>query len=96
MLPLLDAPAVVVKTNKLGDFMRLYDYQCKQCRTIFEVRASFQEKEQGLNPVCPNCQSTETRQLLSVGLFMRSGSDDPNSQSSSCCGPNSGPGCCGG
>jgi putative FmdB family regulatory protein len=77
--------------------MPLYDYQCDHCQTTFEVRASFGEKELGLKPICPNCQNTETRQVLTVGLFVRSGSSsDSASQSSSCCSPNAGPGCCGG
>jgi len=33
--------------------MPLYDYQCKKCQTIFEVRATFKEKEEGLEPECP-------------------------------------------
>ena len=76
--------------------MPIYDYRCDHCQTTFEVRASFREKELGLKAVCPNCQSTETNQVLSVGLFVRSGSSHSDSQPSSCCGPNSGTGCCGG
>lgn len=75
--------------------MPLYDYQCDKCQTPFEVRASFQEKERGLKPACPNCQSSETHQILTVGLFIRKASSDGASNSSTCCGPNSGAGCCG-
>ncbi len=71
-----------------------YDYQCDRCDTTFEVRASFKEKETGLKPVCPSCQSTETHQLLSVGMFVHAGATD-GVTSSSCCGPSAGPGCCG-
>lgn len=74
--------------------MPLYDYLCDLCLTTFEVRATFKEKELGLKPVCPNCQNPETRQVLSAGLLIRSGSNDTASQSSFC-GPNAGPGCCG-
>jgi putative FmdB family regulatory protein len=75
--------------------MPLYDYQCIHCQTIFEVRASFREKEMGLEPVCPNCQSVETHQVLTAGLFLHKGSGDASSLFSSNCDPNSGAGCCG-
>jgi putative FmdB family regulatory protein len=75
--------------------MPLYDYQCDHCQTTFEVSASFKEKELGLKPVCPNCQNTETRQVLSVGMFIRTGSINGGSVPPSFCGPGSGGGCCG-
>ena len=75
--------------------MPLYDYQCDKCQNPFEVRASFQEKEIGLKPACQNCQSSETHQILTVGLFIRKASSDGASISSTCCGPNSWAGCCG-
>lgn len=74
--------------------MPLYDYQCEHCQTIFEVCASFREKEVGLKPVCPKCQSTETRQILTVGVFMRSSGGQGGSLPSTSCGPNGGQGCC--
>lgn len=75
--------------------MPLYDYQCNHCQTTLEVRASFREKELGLEPACPNCQSTATNQIPTVGLLVRKGSDDGASLLSSNCGLNSGTGCCG-
>lgn len=75
--------------------MPLYDYQCDHCLTKFEVRASFHEKELGLKPVFPDCQSDETHQVLTVGLFLRVG-NSANELPSSFCDPNAGPGCCGG
>lgn len=75
--------------------MPLYDYQCDRCQTTFEVRASFREKELGLRPVCPNCKSTDTRQILTSGLFIRGESSGSASMQSSFCSPNSGAGCCG-
>jgi putative FmdB family regulatory protein len=75
--------------------MPLYDYQCKQCQTLFEVRATFKEKEAGLEPECPQCHSKKTHQLLTAGLFLRK-SDDGTDLAFPSCGPNAGPGCCGG
>ena len=73
--------------------MPLYDYQCQGCQTVFEVRATFKEKEAGLKPACPKCESKQTRQLLTTGLFLRK-SDDGADLSLPACGPNAGPGCC--
>ncbi len=75
--------------------MPLYDYQCDLCLTIFEVRATFREKEIGLKPVCPQCQSIETHQVLTHGLFVLKGSVEGASIKSSNCDPNGGSGCCG-
>ncbi len=75
--------------------MPLYDYQCKGCEAIFEVRATFKEKEAGLEPECPECHSKRTRQLLAPGLFLRH-SVDGASLALPTCGPNAGAGCCGG
>ncbi len=74
--------------------MPIYAYQCDHCQVSFEVRASFREKEQGLTPACPACQSLDTHQVLTVGRFVRSGGDRA-ALASSGCGPDSGPGCCG-
>ncbi len=52
--------------------MPLYDYQCHHCQIIFEVRASFKEKEAGLHPECPQCHSQETHQVLTAGLLLLS------------------------
>ena len=71
--------------------MPLYDYQCQDCQSVFEVRATFKEKQEGLKPKCPQCQSKKTRQLLTSGLLLVYTSDGP----SGACGPNAGPGCCG-
>ncbi len=67
--------------------MPLYDYECQKCHTVFEVRATFQEKEQGLKPKCPECQSKKTRQVLTSGLFVQHGSDGGSGCSGNC-GPN--------
>ncbi len=74
--------------------MPLYDYQCQNCFSIFEVRASFKEKEAGLEPECPQCHSQETRQVLTAGLLMHTSGNSAAGKVPAC-GPNSGPGCCG-
>lgn len=73
--------------------MPLYTYQCEHCQTTFDVRASFQEKESGLKPVCPKCANSETHQVLTAGMLIGHSGSGP--QSSSCCGSNSGQRCCG-
>ena len=72
--------------------MPIYNFQCQQCLEIFEVRATFKEKEAGLEPECPNCHSQETYQMITAGLVLR-GSNGVNLSVPSC-GPNAGPGCC--
>jgi putative FmdB family regulatory protein len=74
--------------------MPLYDYQCQDCKAVFEVRATFKEKEEGLKPQCPHCQSKQTRQLLTSGLLLRVVSDNTH-QGGCACGAGGGSGCCG-
>lgn len=71
--------------------MPLYVYECLHCQTVFEVRATFKEKEAGLKPECPQCQSKETRQRISAGLLLKGTGHVPAPN----CGPNASPGCCG-
>ena len=59
--------------------MPLYDFRCKQCGHQFTVRASFKEKDAGLNPACPICHELDTQQVLTSGIFIgqrASGSSD--------------------
>jgi putative FmdB family regulatory protein len=72
--------------------MPFYDFQCDQCNQTFEVRATFREKEAGLRPLCPNCQSEQVHQVVSAGFVMRANGGGPIMPPS--CGPNYGPGCC--
>ena len=73
--------------------MPLYDYQCKKCQAVFEVRAPLKEKEAGLEPECPECHSKKTNQLLTSGVFLRK-SDGGVDLRGPGRGPNAGPGCC--
>jgi putative FmdB family regulatory protein len=72
--------------------MPLYDFQCNYCQTVFEVRASIKEKETGLEPECPNCDSQDVRQVLTAGLLLHGSGA---AISFPACGPNAGAGCCG-
>jgi len=71
--------------------MPLYDYQCKDCGEVFEVRATIKEKEAGLVLACPKCSSSEARQMLTFASVLHGG----RSFSLPTCGPNAGSGCCG-
>ncbi|HUV16583.1 MAG TPA: zinc ribbon domain-containing protein [Pelolinea sp.] len=74
--------------------MPTYEFTCAKCGETFDVRATIQEKESGLQPACPNCGNQETRQVLSAGLFIRS-SGGTSTFNPPGCAPNAGPGCCG-
>ena len=73
--------------------MPTYEFICENCNHTFEIRATIQEKEKGLHPACPKCNYEITRQVLSAGMFIRTGGmtnfNPPG------CAPNAGPGCCG-
>jgi putative FmdB family regulatory protein len=70
--------------------MPFYEFECKDCSEVFEVRATIKEKEAGLELVCPKCDSHEVRQMLTAASMLRG----TNEISPSSCGPNTGPGCC--
>ncbi len=74
----------------------IYDYKCKQCSEIFEVWATLAEKEKGLQPECPKCQSKETKQMMGAlsigGGSSKSGNSGGGDMPPPMCGP--GAGCC--
>lgn len=72
--------------------MPVYVFQCQDCHEVFDVRASFKEKEAGLEPQCPICQGQQTKQVITTGLFIHG--TDGASLSLPNCGPNAGAGCC--
>lgn len=53
----------------------IYEFQCGACNTVFEVRASLAEKEKGLKPLCTNCSSADTRQIVAAFAMGSSGPD---------------------
>ncbi len=72
--------------------MPTYDFHCEKCDAIFEVRASIKEKDVGLNPVCPQCHSSNVQQLITAGLLLH-GSGNMRSSFAGC-DPNAKGGCC--
>jgi putative FmdB family regulatory protein len=50
--------------------MPMYDFRCKQCGHSFTMRASFQQKDAGLQPECPVCHAPETQSVLTAGIFI--------------------------
>ena len=75
--------------------MPFYAYQCEQCEEVFEVRATIKEREAGLHPACPQCQSTHVKPKITAGLVVHGSDGGRLASSPRGCGPNAGPGCCG-
>ena len=71
--------------------MPLYDYQCKDCDAVFEVRATIKEREAGLALECPKCGSRDARQRLTFASLLRTGAVTAGPS----CGPSARPECCG-
>lgn len=74
--------------------MPIYNFQCDDCQTVFDLRATFQEKERGLSPVCPQCQGQHAHQLISAGWFL-GGRSATSVASGPAWGCSPGGGCCG-
>ena len=64
--------------------MATYKYACPDCATTFEVTASDEEKEGGLNPACPKCGSKSAVQAFGDVAAQSGGADSPE------CGPECG------
>jgi putative FmdB family regulatory protein len=67
----------------------IYQYRCKSCGKYFEVKATLAEKEAGLEPACPRCETPQAEQVFTrVGLALGRGSNRQNfSGGGGCCGP---------
>lgn len=48
----------------------IYDFQCKNCATIFEVYCKISEMNNVFQ--CPNCESRDTTKLLSAPVVLDS------------------------
>jgi putative FmdB family regulatory protein len=70
--------------------MPIYEYRCEACEGRFEVLTSFTERDRAR--VCPSCESSQTRVLVSS--FAAIG--DGQFTSTLPMAPSSGGGCCGG
>jgi putative FmdB family regulatory protein len=75
--------------------MPLYDYHCQECDRTFEVSATFKQKQAGLQPSCPSCNSKETEQLIRVPLMLHAETTGDAPRMTGTCNPGSGAGCCG-
>jgi len=79
--------------------MASYDYRCRNCGNVFTVRATFKEKEAGLDPVCPVCHVQDAKQVIGAPMLAGVGTTTGNKsialpvQSGSCCGSGGSCGC---
>jgi len=76
--------------------MPLYEYQCDDCHTRFELLTSFANADSGI--VCQKCYSTHVRRLVSAFATARKGEGtmDFSSAMSDADFGDGGGGCCGG
>jgi putative FmdB family regulatory protein len=77
--------------------MASYDYRCRNCGNVFTVRASFKEKEAGLDPVCPAYHVQDARPVIGAPMLAGVGVSNKSIalpvQSGPCCGSGGGCGC---
>jgi putative FmdB family regulatory protein len=71
--------------------MPIYEYRCESCSGKFEVLTRFAERDKA--QVCPACESTRTRVLVSSFAFAGAGD---SLESMDLGAESSGGGCCGG
>jgi putative FmdB family regulatory protein len=71
--------------------MPIYEYRCESCSGKFDVLTRFAERDQA--QVCPSCESSKTRVLVSSFAF--AGTGDSASAFEAGGGESAG-GCCGG
>lgn len=70
--------------------MPIYEYRCEGCSEKFEVLTRFAERDRA--QVCPSCESTRTRVLVSSFAVTGGGSSEAMDFGSA----EGGGGCCGG
>jgi putative FmdB family regulatory protein len=54
--------------------LRLFDFECHTCGTVFESLVHFMGDKQTHPAVCPACQSEQTRRAVSSTTFRLAGS----------------------
>ncbi len=74
--------------------MPIYSFECQECLSTFDVRATIREKEAGLHPTCPQCQSDYVEYVIRAGLVLRLANNGDTPRPGGCCGSNSSEGCC--
>ena len=72
--------------------MPIYEYRCESCSDKFEVLTRFAERDRA--QVCPSCESTKTRVMVSSFAF--AGAGDSLQSMDLGGGESTGGGCCGG
>lgn len=72
--------------------MPIYEYRCHDCEGTFDVLTSFAERDRA--QVCPTCESTQTRVLVST--FASLGGDESGLTDLTPSAGGGGGGCCGG
>ncbi|MEO8743966.1 MAG: zinc ribbon domain-containing protein [Candidatus Dormiibacterota bacterium] len=71
--------------------MPIYEYRCGSCSQKFDVLTRFAERDSA--QVCPSCESTKTRVMVSSFAFAGGASSESADFSSA---EGGGGGCCGG
>ena len=71
--------------------MPIYEYRCESCSGKFEVLTRFAERDS--RQICPTCESTKTRVLVSSFAVTGAGESSPLDFGTQQAG---GGGCCGG
>ena len=74
--------------------MPIYEYRCESCARKFEVLTRFAERD--LAQVCPTCESTKTRVLVSSFAFGGGGGPESSASEFTSSKASGGGGCCGG
>jgi putative FmdB family regulatory protein len=67
--------------------MPWYDYRCRRCGSVFEIRRSMNERSDGASVECSECGSAETERVfrpIAVGV---AGSSKPEAPQGASCGP---------
>jgi putative FmdB family regulatory protein len=71
--------------------MPTYEYKCKECGYYFDVKATVEQKEKGLDLTCEQCGSKELEQVFGGFAILDGQSVNVKSPVSQ-----NGGGCCGG
>jgi len=70
--------------------MPIYEYRCKQCNHVFELKMTIEEKKK-ITIACPKCISEDVQQQL-FGINFSGKKAGGGTSSGGCCGD--GTGCC--